>query len=368
MGIKRNVATYDAASLYPSIILAKDLSPDIDKMLPKVITFILNEREKYRELKLLGKASESDKTTEQSLKYIANSFYGVCASPYFKLYNMEIASTITRTGREILKSVEQEIEGLGYNVIYADTDGSFVENVNTLEDAEKIKKHINTHLKQWATQHKIADGFEPFVKFEKWFSTLFFKKKSTGDEAAKKKYVGRLVYKDGHPKDELSYTGIEIKRSDTAPYTKTIMESFFKKVLIDGDAGGAVEDVRAAYIKVKNGKVPAHDIAIPKAVHKTTNNTAHVKGMNHGIEVFGIRFNSSKKPKLLYCKSPFEEVCVDDETTEEQIKLKLSINYEKQADRVVSQKMRSLIESLGYNWEKIIGGQHNFNDLFGDVK
>lgn len=108
-GIKENVIFLDAKSLYPSIIIAFNLSPDIDKMIPKAIIYILNEREKYRKLKLEGKATESDKVTEQSLKYIANSFYGAMGTPMFKLYDPKIAAFITEKGREINKLIREEV-------------------------------------------------------------------------------------------------------------------------------------------------------------------------------------------------------------------------------------------------------------------
>lgn len=109
IGVKDNVIFLDAKSLYPSIIIAFNLSPDIDKMIPKTITFILNEREKYRKLKMDGKASETDEVTEQSLKYIANSFYGAMGSPIFKLYDRNIAAFITEKGREINAMIQEVI-------------------------------------------------------------------------------------------------------------------------------------------------------------------------------------------------------------------------------------------------------------------
>jgi DNA polymerase elongation subunit (family B) len=360
IGIKHNVATYDAASLYPSIIIAKNLSPDIDKMIPKTITYILNEREKYRAIKLSGKSTLSDETTEQSLKYIANSFYGACASQYFKLYDIEIASTITRTGREILSSMEKDIMSLGYNVVYADTDGSFVENVESLSDAEKIKTHINIHLKRWAKDNNIPEQFAPFVKFEKWFSCLFFKKKSGSEDAAKKNYVGRLVYKDGKVKDELSYTGIGVKRSDTAPYTKEVMEEFFKLVLIEDNITDAVQLVKNSIEDIKQQRVDLHKIAVPKGVKSLEGTGAYQKGCKIGTELFNIKYTGDKKPKLVYCISPYPQVCIDDEITTEEVLSKVAVDWAKMADVVIAQKFRSLIESIGVSWDTMNGQQKLF--------
>ena len=66
-----------------------------------------------------------------------------------------------------------------------------------------------------------------------------FKRKGDSDEEAKKRYAGYLIWKDGFEKNELDYAGIELKRSDTARITKTILEEFFNEVLIHDDLEAA---------------------------------------------------------------------------------------------------------------------------------
>jgi len=357
VGIKHDVIFLDAKSLYPAIIMAFHLSPDIDEMIPKTITYILNEREKYRKLKMEGKASEEDETTEQSLKYIANSFYGVMGSPFFKLYDPDIASFITEKGREINATIRELVLKLGYTIIYGDTDSVAVSPVLTIEDGKRIESAVNDHLKKWAEAFGIGEDLAPVVKFEKYFKSLFFKKKSGSDEAAKKKYVGYLKWKDGKAKDELSYTGIEIKRSDTAPYTKELMEKFFKLVLIEDNPSGAVKLIKDSINEVKSGCVGVHEVAVPKGMKVLDGTSAWNKGVAHGTTLFNIKFIASKKPKLLYCLSPYPEVCIDDEITHAEVVGKVSVDWAKMSDKVVGQKMRSLVESIGYNWNEVYGTQ-----------
>lgn len=256
----------------------------------------------------------------------------------------------------------------GNHVLLHNTDSVAVSGVETIEDGFKLEKKVNNALLNWARKNQISDEFAPTVKFEKYYKKMFFKKKSGGEEAAKKKYVGHLIWKDGLIKDTLEYTGIETKRSDTAPITKALMEEFFKTILLENNPEKAIKNVKDVFNKVNIGNISAHEIAVPKGVNKMDNNTAHVKGLRNGIKLFGLNFDASMKPKLLYCKTPYTELCVDDTITEEEIKKKVTIDYEKMADRVIAQKMRSLIESLGYNWDAVIGGQRNLNDLFGDEK
>lgn len=357
VGIKHDVIFLDAKSLYPAIIIAFNLSPDIDSMIPKTITYILNEREKYRKLKMEGKASEEDEVTEQSLKYIANSFYGVMGSPFFKLYDPDIASFITEKGREINASIRELVLLHNYNIIYGDTDSVALSPVKSIEDGKRIESAVNDHLAKWAASFGIGRDLAPVVKFEKYFKSLFFKKKSGSDEAAKKKYVGYLKWKDGKSKDELSYTGIEIKRSDTAPYTKSLMEKFFQLVLVDDNPSGAVKLIYDSMNEVKSGCVSVHDVAVPKGMKVLDGTGAWNKGVAHGTDLFHIRFVESKKPKLLYCISPYPEVCIDDDITHAEVVSKVAVDWAKMSDKVVGQKMRSLVESIGYNWNEVYGKQ-----------
>ena len=357
-GIHEDVIFLDAKSLYPSIIIAFDLSPDIDKMIPKTITYILNEREKYRSLKMAGKSTEADETTEQSLKYIANSFYGVMGSPYFKLYDPEIAAFITRSGREINKNIQQCVLDRGYKILYGDTDSVAITPVKTIEEGKELEALVNKELLEWARKHNVKDEFAPIVKFEKFFRKMFFKRKSGGgEEAAKKKYVGHLIWKDGKPKDQIDYTGIEIRRSDTAPITKKLMESFFIHVLKNNDPDSAIKEIKAVLKQVKAGKVSVHDVAMPKGLKMFIGEGAWQRGVRHGIVLLNIKFDASKKPKLLYCKSPYDSLCIDDNVTDEEVRRVVSVDWETMADKVIAQKMRSLVESIGYEWDVITVGQ-----------
>lgn len=362
-GIKEWVACLDLAALYPSIILAHNISPDIDGMIPKTITFVLNEREKLRALRMAGKADDTIKTSEQSLKYVANAFYGYLGSIYARLYYPKGAKQITRVGREIAEELRNYLVSLGYHVEYGDTDSTFVGPVKSVEEGLKLQGLINEFLKQWAIRNNVKPEFAPKIKFEKLYDRLMFKKKIGSEEAAKKKYAGHLVYKDGHAMDELAYTGIEINRSDTAPLTKKLMEDFFQKVLIESDVEGAVALVSAAIKNVQAGKVNIHDIAIPKAVKADKKETAWGKGRRAGEHYLGLRFDQSDKPKLLYCKAPVKMICFRDDTKHEDVIDKITIDWSIMCDKTIIQKMRSLVESLGINWNSVILGQTSFDQF-----
>lgn len=362
-GLKEWVACLDLKALYPSIILAFDISPDIDKMIPKTITFVLDEREKLRAMRMAGTADDTVETSEQSLKYVANAFYGYLGSIYARLYYPDGAKLITKTGRDIAEELRFYLQSLGYHIEYGDTDSTFISPIRSVEEGLKVQSLVNEYLLAWAGRHNVKASFAPTIKFEKLYDRILFKKKIGSEEAAKKKYAGHLVYKDGHIKDELSYTGIEIKRSDTAPLTKQLMEDFFDYVLIQGNEEEAVKLVSKAIKDVQNGRVDLHLVAMPKAVRNDKRETAWSKGRANGEKYLGLRFEQSDKPQLIYCKSPAKMICVRDDTPHAEIVNKVSVDWSIMCDKTITQKMRSLVESLGINWDSVILGQRSWDDF-----
>ncbi len=112
-GLYRNsVACYDFDSLYPSIILNFNISPETrctisngshirtptnsyykseTGLLPSLIVYLLDARKKA---KAEGKDEE-----QNAYKILANSIYGVMGFKKFRLYNEKVAEDITLTGR-----------------------------------------------------------------------------------------------------------------------------------------------------------------------------------------------------------------------------------------------------------------------------
>ena len=151
-GLHENIVSFDFRSLYPSIIISKNVSPDtlvIDceedecyiapevghKFLKKPIGFvpsiignILKERVR---LKTQMKNAENPRekqildVQQQALKRLANSMYGVYGYSRFRWYRIECAEAVTAWGRDFIKKTMVKAEDFGFKAIYADTDGFY---------------------------------------------------------------------------------------------------------------------------------------------------------------------------------------------------------------------------------------------------
>ena len=157
-GLHENLVQFDFRSLYPSIIISKNISPDVmvlgdidneedyniapehgikfkkepQGFIPSVIDKILQERFRIkREMKACEDETEKKalNVQQQAIKRLANTMYGIYGFPRFRWYSFECAKAITSWGRQYIKSSIKKAEEFGFYTIYADTDGFYAKYV-----------------------------------------------------------------------------------------------------------------------------------------------------------------------------------------------------------------------------------------------
>jgi len=175
-GLHDNLVQFDFRSLYPSIIISKNVSPDVllkkhlglkynianclnekedleeneenynivpeynhkfaknpQGFIPSVIGNVINER-----LKIKSQMNHTEDETEKrilkvqqdALKRLANTMYGIYGFSRFRWYSSECAESITAWGRDYIKDTMEKAEEYGFKTIYADTDGFYAKYVD----------------------------------------------------------------------------------------------------------------------------------------------------------------------------------------------------------------------------------------------
>jgi DNA polymerase delta subunit 1 len=265
------IATLDFASLYPSIMQAHNLcyttlikKKDVEKwdlkkdedyivtpsgdmfvtvkqrkgLLAQILEELLSARKQAkREL-----AAETDpfkkavlNGRQLALKISANSVYGLTGATNGKLPCLEIASSTTSFGRQMIERTKQEVENRynianGYShdaqVIYGDTDSVMVK-FGTTDLAEAMK------LGEDASQFVSSKFVKPIkLEFEKvYFPYLLINKK---------RYAG-LYWTKPEKHDKMDTKGIETVRRDNCLLVQTVIEKVLRMILIDRDVMGAQE-------------------------------------------------------------------------------------------------------------------------------
>jgi DNA polymerase, archaea type len=283
-GIHDNVGIFDLASLYPSIIITFNLSPETMQtehgirnekgLVPILLEDLFVLRREFRDQ---GKDRE-----QKVVKTIMNSFYGVMALPTFRLYTHAMASEITKHGREIIEHTKNVVKEHELTVVYGDTDSVFVAGIDSKSDAELLEQSINRRYDDYAASHNL-ESHRLKIEFEGYASRALFVKK--------KRYAMKLD--DGKYK----IAGFQLKRSDTQPLARDLQEKILHMIL----EGAKAKDIYQWFIDIKNGTLKgAYDtkIGIPrkfvKELSEYTNNYA-VNGAEYSNKYLNKHFGAGDK-------------------------------------------------------------------------
>lgn len=253
-GLHSNVGIFDLASLYPSIIITWNLSPEtVNKddpwnqpkgVVPTLLEGLFALRQEYRDA---GKDND-----QRVVKEIMNSFYGVMALPTFRLYEAKVASETTRYGREIIEFTRDTVQDAGYQVIYGDTDSVFVSGIPSVDHASRLEHSINEAYDAFAKKHSL-NTHRLKIEFEEFTTKAIMVKK--------KRYA--MKREDGTYK----IAGFQLKRSDTQPLTKRVQEDILHAIL----SGNPKTEVRDYYYKIKDEVLSGQhtkEIGIPRKFTK----------------------------------------------------------------------------------------------------
>ena len=89
-----------------------------------------------------------------------NAFYGVLGTSACRFFDPRLASSITMRGHEIMRQTKALIEFRGYEVIYGDTDSTFVwlKGAHAEEEAARIGKQLVAFVNDWWQAHLQKSG------------------------------------------------------------------------------------------------------------------------------------------------------------------------------------------------------------------
>ena len=259
-GLYRQVLVLDFKSLYPSIIRTFKIDPlgliegllAPDKaipgfrgaqfsrdrhFLPDIIAGLWQQRDEAKKQK--------DAARSQAIKILMNSFYGVLGSGGCRFYDTRLASSITLRGHEIMQTTAQWIEAEGYQVIYGDTDSTFVWLGDEVADetATKIGQHLESMINQrW--QKKLQDELQLDCYLEIEFEThykRFLMPTIRGSElGSKKRYAGLKASAEG---EVLVFKGLESVRSDWTPLARQFQNELYRRVFAGEDVAGYIRGI-----------------------------------------------------------------------------------------------------------------------------
>lgn len=270
-GMHGDIAVLDFKSMYPSLMIAYNISPDTyvppKEPAPKsgvyeapevghhfrkepagfykeVLSYLISVRDEIRSrMKALPPESVEYRVfdaRQKAVKVITNASYGYAGWTGARWYVKPVAEAAAAWGRHTILNSIRMAEEAGLRVVYGDTDSIFLNN--DVEKIEELSKKIKKEL-----------GLE--IKPDKVYVRIFFTE-------AKKRYAGLL------PDGRLDIVGLEVVRGDWANIAKTVQGKVLEIVLKEQSPEKAAEFVQQFVSELRQKRVSFRDLIIWKTLTK----------------------------------------------------------------------------------------------------
>lgn len=231
-----DIGKFDLTSAYPTAIVefCLDSSNIVDDgsgvlinnvefqqdhyaLLPSMVRKILQLKDDLKK-QLKNCQVGTDEYADLEIKYdaikrLVNSGFGVVGFSSFRLYDNRVANSITYLIRDLLQYTRERVAELGYEVIYYDTDSTF------LTTKDNVSDKLNQFIQDWAKKYG-KSKVNLFFEYEGYFKNIFI--------VTICRYIGELVTKRGI-KPEIK--GIEAKRSNSTKFEGDFQLELIKRML-----------------------------------------------------------------------------------------------------------------------------------------
>ena len=234
-------------------------------VLPLTLDILLKKRKETRKL-LETTTDDSQRSVLNGLqlayKLVANSVYGQTGSRTSAIRKSEVAACTTAAGRDRIqfakKIIETEFNG---EIVYGDTDSVFIKfpTKDLAESMELAKRSADRITSLCRKPYKIEyeKTFFPFLLF------------------CRKRYVG-LMYEDDVKKCKRKTMGVALKRRDNAPIVKDVFGGALDILLEKRDIRQAQVFVQQMLEKVMRNEIPLDKFVVTKQLRDDYKNPEQI--------------------------------------------------------------------------------------------
>jgi DNA polymerase delta subunit 1 len=287
------VSALDFASLYPSIMRAHCMCPStlvmdhqrygsldgveyyeieqhrfaqntknvVPLLLQELAEFRLQAKRDMADAKKRGDDFQVALCNAKQLAYkiSMNSIYGFFGASKGLLPLIQLASSVTATGRKMIEHSKEMAEKLfpGTKVIYGDTDSIFC-IFKLPDDSSRYDMYAHFEVAQKVAREITRTFKRPIeLEFEKcYYPLLLF---------SKKRYAG-LMYTSPDLPDKIDVKGIQLVRRDNAPIVRDVSSQVLAKLMHEKSVQGAIDSAVTCILKVLKNELPIENFVISKAL------------------------------------------------------------------------------------------------------
>jgi len=270
-GLHRDVGEIDFISMYPSIMVKCNISPEkplptwlgsdeAPGLIPQTLDPLLRKRValKMRMAKLprWDPRSKADRARSSAHKWLLVTCFGYLGYKNARFGRIEAHEAVTTWGREALLRAKEAAEDLGFTVLHMYVDGVWVkkEGATQPEDFQPLLDEVYER-----TGLPIAlDGVMRWV--------AFLPSRVNGDVPVPNRYFG--VFANG----ELKVRGLEARRRDTAPFITQVQMDMLRSLAgVADEAEGlaaALGVLRRGLARLAAGRVPLPDLLMAQKMSR----------------------------------------------------------------------------------------------------
>ena len=284
VGFHEDVYELDFSSLYPSIMITRNVSPDVircechrdrsdvpglgysicdDKgFLVNVLEPMVEDREAYKEE--MQKTNDPDREAElrgrsNALKWVLVSCFGYQGFSNAKFGRIECHEAINAFAREILLDTKELLEAHGWEIIHGIVDSVWVRAIEEREQ-EPLEK----------VAAEISDEIDIPLDYEAHYDWIAFAPRKDGDAGALNRYFAKH-----HGKDEFKKRGIEIRQRSTPRYIEDCQTELLEVLDEYREPEPVCDRLEVQLNLLRRGAVDPQNLVIKRRVSKPVDAYSH---------------------------------------------------------------------------------------------
>lgn len=322
---------------------------------------IKKEMKNYKEESLEYKVLDY---RQYGIKQMIAAMYGYFAYPMGRMYYPQIAKSITYCGRKNIMACVEYITGLGFKVLYGDTDSMLIK-VGDISEGEELERKVNNFLKELA----VAEGLNepPTIEYEIGYRRLLLGKK--------KRYAGLCTFYKGRTSDLVIIKGFEAKRSDSAKFSRNMQTGILGKILRGAPESEICNEIKALWGQFNIEDYNWSELGIPHRLARDPqfypNEGAAFLGEIYANQFLGKKYGEGSRPFVFWLRRVAEgypprifingrwrmvdRVSLD--TVEDFNKWKTYIDWGKQKEKIIEDKLELILSSWGKTLGEILASQ-----------
>jgi DNA polymerase-2 len=286
VGLHRHVAEIDFVSMYPSIMVHFNISPEsvgtlsqevdvvpeigipVDQtrpgLVPKTLRPLLEKRIAIKER--LATLNRRDcrygplKARSDALKWLLVVCFGYLGYKNARFGRIESHEAVTAYGREALLRAKEAAEDLGFTVLHMYVDGLWVK-----QPGKKSSKDFQPLLDEIAVRTGLPIALEGVYR---WIA--FLPSRVDGRVPVPNRYFG--VFLDGL----LKVRGIDIRRHDTAPFIADAQLRSLEQLAQMPESRPLAESVpqviaslKVTLTRLRSGQIPLEELVVTQTLSRT---------------------------------------------------------------------------------------------------